>query len=104
MAGKSIWLTHEEYALLAEGKDLFTRFTKAKISWGAYLCAISIGALAAKALNGIMIRCPDCGHEVEMKLKNPRANLSRKPRQDQKTVSHSRTPRVASLNPPEMLS
>lgn len=85
---KTIWLTDEEHALLSEGKDLFTRFTKAKISWGAYLCALSIGALAAKALTGILIRCPECEHEVEMKLVNPRFEFPprpRKSRQSQKT-------------------
>jgi len=79
--GTTIWVTTEEYALLAEGRDLFTGFTKSKISWGAYLCALSIGALAAKAAIGITMRCPDCKHEVEMKLSNPRAQLPRKPRQ-----------------------
>jgi len=79
--GTTIWVTNEEHALLAEGRELFTGFTKAKISWGAYLCALSIGALAARAVIGITSRCPDCGHEVAMKLSNPRAQLPRKPRQ-----------------------
>ena len=85
MSGKTIWLTEKEYALLAEGRELFTRFTGAKISWGAYLCALSIGALAAKVLTGFLIRCPECEHEVEMKLVNPRMELRRKTRQGRKT-------------------
>ena len=85
MAGKTIWVTEKEYALLAEGRDLFTGFTKAKISWGAYLCALSIGALAAKVITGFLIRCPECEHEVEMKLVNPRMELRRKTRRGQKT-------------------
>lgn len=71
MSGKTIWLTEKEFALVAEGRDLFTRFTGVRISWGAYLCALSIGALAAKSLNGLLMRCPDCGSEVEMRMVNP---------------------------------
>ena len=88
MSGKSgttIWVTHKEYALLAEGKELFCQFTEAKISWGAYLCALSIGALAAKVITGIAIRCPECEHQVEMKLVNPRMEFRRKTRRGQKT-------------------
>lgn len=84
-AGKTIWVTDKEFALLAEGRELFTRFTGAKISWGAYLCALSIGALAAKVITGIAIRCPECEHEVEMKMVNPRMELRRKTRQGRKT-------------------
>lgn len=86
MAGKkgtTIWVTTEEHALLAEGRDLFTRFTKAKISWGAYLCALSMGALATKVIEGILIRCPECQHEVEMKMVNPRQELRRRDRTTQ---------------------
>lgn len=82
---KSIGLTKTEYALLAEGRELFTKFTGAKMSWGAYLCALSIGALAAKVITGILIRCPNCEQEVEMKMVNPRSELRRKTRQGQKT-------------------
>lgn len=82
---KSIGLTNMEFALLAEGRDLFTRFTGAKMSWGAYLCALSIGALAAKVITGIQIRCPNCEHEVEMKMVNPRAELRRKSQRGLKT-------------------
>lgn len=84
--GKTIWLSKAEYALLAEGKDLFTRFTKTRISWGAYLCALSMGAIAAKAINGLAIRCPDCGNEVEMKLINPWLELPRRSPQGHKPV------------------
>ncbi len=83
--GTTIWVTNEEYALLAEGKQLFTGFTKSKLSWGAYLSALSIGGLAMKAAVGITMRCPDCRHEVEIKLSNPRSQLPRKPRTVQKT-------------------
>jgi len=83
---KTFWVTDEEYALIAQGKELFSGFTKAKISWGAYLCALSIGALAARASIGMVIKCPECEHEVEVKLMNPRSLLPRKHRTGQKTV------------------
>lgn len=83
--GKTIWVTTEEYALIAESKELFTGFTKTKISWGAYICALSLGALAAKASIGIAISCPGCGHEVEINMVNPRSVLHRKPRPGQTT-------------------
>lgn len=86
MAGKTIWVTAEEYALFEESRELFTGFTKTKISRGAYLCALSLGALAAKASIGITIKCPDCQHEVDITIANPRSALRRKSRQGQKTV------------------
>jgi hypothetical protein len=70
--GTTIWVTKTEHALLAESRELFQRFTGIKISWGAYLCALSLGALAAKALTGILIRCPNCEAEVAMTLVNPK--------------------------------
>jgi hypothetical protein len=70
--GKTIWVTDKEYALLNESRELFVKFTGVrKISWGAFLCALSLGAIAAKALTGLMIRCPGCGDEVTMTLVNP---------------------------------
>ena len=71
MAGKTIWLSNKEYALISESKELFTAFTGVKVSWGAYLTALSLGALAAKSLEGFLIRCPDCGSQVEMVLEKP---------------------------------
>jgi hypothetical protein len=76
--GTTIWLTRDEYALLNECRSLFTQFTKAKISWGAYLCALSLGGLAAKSLNGIITSCPECGHGVVMTLENPAGKRLRK--------------------------
>ncbi len=69
---KSISVTEAEYALINEGKELLQAFTKARISWGAYLCALAFGALAAKALEGFLMRCPNCGGETEMKLIKPK--------------------------------
>lgn len=53
-------------------------FTKTKISYGAYLCALSLGAVAAKALNGLTSRCPECGNEVVMTLEKPTVKRFRK--------------------------
>lgn len=85
--GTTIWLTTKEQALIAESKELFSRFTGIKkISWGAYICALSLGSLTAEALIGVVMKCPDCGREVEIKLVNPRLELPRRSRQGQKTV------------------
>lgn len=69
---KTIALTNTEYALLNESRELFYMFTGCKMSWGAYVTALSLGALAAKALEGFLIRCPQCGAQTEMILEKPR--------------------------------
>jgi len=69
--GKTIWVTEKEFALINESRELFFMFTGVKMSWGAYLTALSLGALAAKSLEGFLIRCPDCGSQVEMILEKP---------------------------------
>lgn len=69
--GKTIWVTSTEFTLLCEGKELFQAITGVKLSWGAYLTALSFGALAAKTLSGLLIRCPECGSEVEMMMIKP---------------------------------
>ena len=92
MPGKTIWVTQSEYALMAEGKELFSAFTGVKISWGAYLCALSIGALAAKAITGVLIRCPSCGGEVEMKMVKPRIEPLSPGQLNQRSVPRSRNP------------
>lgn len=70
--GKTIWVTSTEFTLLCEGKELFSAITGVKISWGAYLTALSFGALAAKTLSGLLIRCPECNSEVEMVMIKPK--------------------------------
>ena len=97
--GTTIWLTHKEYALYAESKALFEGFTGAKISSGAYVCALSLGALTAKAVAGVLIRCPDCGHEVKMQMVNPRLVRPRERHRSQKTGASNQTPQAASVVP-----
>jgi hypothetical protein len=70
--GKTIWVTETEYAMISESRELFRMFTGVKMSWGAYLTALSLGALAAKSLSGILMRCSQCGSEVEMRLVKPK--------------------------------
>lgn len=77
--GKTIWLTPEQYALINESRELFRLFTGVKLSWGAYLGALSLGALTAKALSGFLMRCPNCGAEVEMILRKPRLHREARP-------------------------
>lgn len=101
---KTIALTNSEYALLAESRELFRLLTGVKMSWGAYVCALSFGALAAKALTGVLIRCPECGSDVMMEMHNPKIKPARKtpPRQHppqaegQTAGQHSQTPGGAS--------
>jgi hypothetical protein len=70
--GRTIWVSDNEYAMISESKELFRMMTGVKISWGAYITALSLGAIAAKSLSGLLIRCPNCRHEVEMVLVKPK--------------------------------
>jgi len=100
LKGTTIWVTEYEHALLEESRDLFRMFTGVKMSWGAYLCALSLGALTAKALSGLLIKCPNCGMEVAMTLENPHSKrLRRQPLQSpsgQDSGPRSQTPGVGS--------
>ena len=69
---KTIALTNAEFALINESRELFTQFTGCKMSWGAYVTALSLGAVAAKSLEGFLMRCSNCGRQVEMILEKPR--------------------------------
>ena len=101
--GKTIWLTNKEFALLNESREVFRLLTGAKMSWGAYLCALSLGGVAAKALTGLLIRCPDCGMEVAMTLENPRVKRlpHAKSLPGQATESHNQSPAVGSAKAPQ---
>lgn len=68
---KSIGITNAEHAVLAQAKKNFEILTGAKPSWGAYLVALSAGALATYAINGFELNCPNCGARMEMKLVMP---------------------------------
>lgn len=68
---KSIGITDAEHAVLLQAKRNFETLTGAKPSWGAYLVALSAGALATYAINGFELRCPKCGAVMEMRLVLP---------------------------------
>jgi hypothetical protein len=75
---KGIWVTDKEYALIAECKEMVEAFSGTRMSWGAFMCCLSFGALAAEAMSGFLRRCPNCGDEVQMVLIHPK--LKRQPR------------------------
>lgn len=86
--GKVIWLTDYESALFEESREVFRILTGAKISRGAFVCALSLGATASKSLTGLAVRCPNCGSSVVMELRYPK----KKRITIQGSVSHSQTP------------
>lgn len=90
--GKTIWLTKAEFALLTEGKEMFRQVTGVKLSWGTYLCALSLGAVAARSIAGILMRCPNCGHDVELVMRKMTATLARQDRLRGSSALRSRTP------------
>lgn len=65
---KTISLDEEAYYYLTKAKENFEKITHLKISWNAFLVAISSGALAAQAISGLKLSCPDCGHEMRMTI------------------------------------
>lgn len=68
---KSIGVTDAEFKVLQQAKRNFELLTGAKPSWGAYLVALSAGALATYAIRGFELRCPSCETTMEMKLVMP---------------------------------
>jgi hypothetical protein len=76
--GKTIWVTEAEYAMMNESRELFRLITGVKMSWGAYLVALSLGGLAAKSVAGVLMRCSSCGHETEIRLETPKARRIRR--------------------------
>lgn len=64
----NISLTPECYYYLSRAKENFEKMTHLRTSWGAFLIAISSGALAAQAISGLRLRCPNCEHGMTMKI------------------------------------
>jgi hypothetical protein len=73
---KSISVTAAEFKVLGQAKKNFERLTGASPSWGAYLVALSAGALATYAIKGFELRCPSCEATMEMKLVKPKIESS----------------------------
>ena len=68
---KGIFVTEAEFKVLQQAKRNFTLLTGAKPSWGAYLVALSAGALATYAIRGFELRCPSCEATMSMRLVLP---------------------------------
>lgn len=73
---KSISVTAAEFKVLGQAKKNFERLTGASPSWGAYLVALSAGALATYAIKGFELRCPSCEATMQMKLVRPEVESS----------------------------
>ena len=76
--GHTIWITDAEYAMINESRELFRLMTGVKMSWGAYLVALSLGGLAAKSVAGVLMRCSNCGQETEIRIETPKAHRIRR--------------------------
>lgn len=69
---KSISVTPAEYQILSLAKANFERVTGLRVSWAAFLIAISTGALAATAITGLKLKCPSCESQMVMTVTCPR--------------------------------
>lgn len=58
---KAIYIHEDVFRGLQEAKLHFEGITKTKMTWSAYLYALSCGALAVSSLAGLKLRCPVCG-------------------------------------------
>ena len=73
---KGIFITDSEFLVLNQAKKNFEVLTGARFSWGAYLVALSIGALGTYAIRGYSLRCPNCEESMEIKLVKPSLELN----------------------------
>ena len=65
---RNISVTTAEYAMLSQAKQGFEGLTRTRLSWGAWLIALSLGSLAARRLAGFKLYCETCGGEVRISL------------------------------------
>ncbi|MBA7702763.1 hypothetical protein ES703_111537 [subsurface metagenome] len=65
---KNISLSPSSYHYLSIAKAHLEQVTHLSMSWGAFLVAISSGALAAQAISGLKLSCPNCEHEMRMTI------------------------------------
>jgi predicted RNA-binding Zn-ribbon protein involved in translation (DUF1610 family) len=70
---KSIGITGAEFKVLAHSKKTFETLTNCQISWGAYLIALSSGALATYAIHGLELSCPNCGKRAIIRYVHSKA-------------------------------
>lgn len=64
----NISLSLSSYHYLSAAKANLEKLIHLKMSWGAFLVAISAGALAAQAVTGLKLTCPSCEHEMRMTI------------------------------------
>lgn len=69
---KTIAVTAAEHKVLGHAKETFEALTNCKISWGAYLVALSSGALATFAVRGLELSCPQCGERAVIRYLTPK--------------------------------
>lgn len=69
---QSITVTEHEFQLLRQRKSTLEESLRARISWGAYLTALSVGALSPSGLSGLQLFCPSCGDKMELHLVEPK--------------------------------
>lgn len=70
---KSLSITEAEHKVLSNAKATFEALTNCQISWGAYLVALSSGALATFAVKGLELSCPQCGERAIIRYLTPTA-------------------------------
>lgn len=68
---KTIAVTLAEFGILKEAKANFEIISGVKMSWGAFLTLVSLGALAGSAVTGARFRCPNCEATTMMTLECP---------------------------------
>lgn len=69
---KTIAVTPHEFVILTQAKRNFEVISGVKMSWGAFLTLISLGALAGSSVTGARFRCPNCESLTVMTLECPK--------------------------------
>jgi len=76
IVGTTIWVTDAEKAILEQAKANVGVISGGKMSWGAFLTVMCLGALAGSLVTGAKFRCPNCEWETTMTLECPRLIVS----------------------------
>lgn len=63
---KAIYLHADAFNLLQEAKIHLQGLTGTRMSWTTFLYMLAAGALAMASLQGLTLRCPECGHTSEL--------------------------------------
>ncbi len=65
-AQKTIALTQFEWDAASKAKAYYEEIIGRRISWGAFIMALSFGALAVKGLAELNFICPNCHQGMAM--------------------------------------